>query len=530
MSVFELRDVKYVYQSQYQRVEALRGVSCAFEPGRVYAVMGRSGSGKTTLLSLMAGLDVPTEGSVLCEGVSTAEIDLERYRRERVAVIYQDFRLFPLLTAAENVMYPMELRGMKPAAAKKRAAELIAKVGLPETALDRFPAMLSGGEQQRVAIARALGMDTKVLLADEPTGNLDSKNSESIYGILDSLAHEDGYCVVIVTHDEELGKRADEILRLHDGELLGSEALVKLSPAFKDYLWGGTRLRERFGKRCELDTVAESWELSAHPAGCCTVASGRYEGLRFPQYLDAVGRSVLGRNCGGELPLLIKFIDAKGRLSVQVHPDDGYALARENEPGKNELWYVVDAEPGAELCVGFNRTVDRDEVRRRIEDHSLPEILHFCPVKPGDLFFIPAGTVHALGAGILLCEIQQSSDCTYRLYDYDRRDKAGRSRPLHVEKALDVLNYAAYEPAALPSEDGTVRCPYFEVRVLEVSGEAKLALSDESFRAAVCVKGSGELSLAGTRLEIRAGMTVFIPAANDTLRISGELTLLVARV
>ena len=220
MSIFELRGVTYVYQSQYQRVEALRGVSCAFEPGLVYAVMGSSGSGKTTLLSLMAGLDLPTGGSVLCEGVSTADIDLERYRRERVAVIYQDFRLFPLLTAEENVMYPMELRGMKPAAAKKRADELIGKVGLPETVRDRFPAMLSGGEQQRVAIARALGMETKVLLADEPTGNLDSKNSENIFAILEALAHEDGYCVVIVTHDDELGKRADEILRLHDGELV----------------------------------------------------------------------------------------------------------------------------------------------------------------------------------------------------------------------------------------------------------------------------------------------------------------------
>ena len=220
MSVFELRDVKYIYQSQYQSVEALKGISCAFESGRVYAVMGPSGSGKTTLLSLMAGLDVPTEGSVFCEGISTDDIDLEQYRRERVAVIYQDFRLFPLLTAAENVMYPMELRGMRAIDAKNRAAELIEKVGLPETVLDRFPAMLSGGEQQRVAIARALGMDTKVILADEPTGNLDSENSEKIYGILESLAHEDGYCVIIVTHDEELGKRVDEVFHLHDGELV----------------------------------------------------------------------------------------------------------------------------------------------------------------------------------------------------------------------------------------------------------------------------------------------------------------------
>ncbi|MBE6989490.1 MAG: ABC transporter ATP-binding protein [Ruminococcaceae bacterium] len=219
MSVFELRDVKYVYRSPYQQVEAIRGISCSFESGAVTAVMGTSGSGKTTLLSLMAGMDVPTAGQVLCEGVSTDEMDLERYRREKVAVIYQDFRLFPLLTVAENVMYPMELQGMRPAAARDRAAALIGRVGLPETALDRFPAMLSGGEQQRVSIARALGMGTKVLLADEPTGNLDTANSDKIFQILSALAHEDGYCVVIVTHDPSLGGRADRLLYLQDGLL-----------------------------------------------------------------------------------------------------------------------------------------------------------------------------------------------------------------------------------------------------------------------------------------------------------------------
>ena len=219
MNVIELKNVKYVYKTKYQSVEAVRGISYAFEPGKVYTIMGSSGCGKTTLLSLMAGLDVPTEGSVLFEGISTADINLEQYRRERVAVIYQDFRLFPLLTVAENVMFPMELLGMKPTLAKKRAAELIRKVGLTDAVLDRFPAMLSGGEQQRVAIARALGMDTKVLLADEPTGNLDSKNSEYLFGILASLAHEDGYCVIIVTHDDALGKRADEMIRMQDGQL-----------------------------------------------------------------------------------------------------------------------------------------------------------------------------------------------------------------------------------------------------------------------------------------------------------------------
>ena len=220
MSVFELRDVKYVYQSQYQRVEAIRGISCTFDAGLVYAIMGTSGSGKTTLLSLMAGMDEPTEGSVLCDGVSTADMDLERFRREKVAVIYQDFRLFPMLTVAENIMYPMELKGSRPAEARKRAIELLEKVGLPDTAADRFPAMLSGGEQQRVAIARALGMETKVLLADEPTGNLDTENTEKIFAILSELAHGDGYCVVIVTHDSALGERADRTLRLRDGLLI----------------------------------------------------------------------------------------------------------------------------------------------------------------------------------------------------------------------------------------------------------------------------------------------------------------------
>lgn len=220
MSILELKNVRYTYQTQYQSVEALRGVSFAFEEGQVYAVMGASGSGKTTLLSLMAGLDLPTGGEIFLDGVSTAAMNLETYRREKVAVIYQNFRLFPLLTVAENVMYPMELRGMKPREARERAAGLIDRVGLPASTLNRFPAMLSGGEQQRVAIARALGLETRLLLADEPTGNLDTANSENVFEILSDLAHRDGYCVIIVTHDPSIGSRADELLRLQDGRLI----------------------------------------------------------------------------------------------------------------------------------------------------------------------------------------------------------------------------------------------------------------------------------------------------------------------
>jgi len=217
MAMLQLRDVRYTYQTQYQKVEALKGISHSFESGKVHAIVGRSGSGKTTLLSLMAGLDLPTGGEVICDGVSTADVSLERYRREKVAVIYQSFRLFPLLTVAENVMYPMELRGMKTREARAKAAELVARVGLPESSLDRYPTMLSGGEQQRVAIARALGMDTGILLADEPTGNLDTANSENIASLLCRLAHEEGYCVIIVTHDMALAAKADLVLELSDG-------------------------------------------------------------------------------------------------------------------------------------------------------------------------------------------------------------------------------------------------------------------------------------------------------------------------
>lgn len=220
MSLLEVKNVCYTYQSKYQQTQALSGITWPFETGRVYAIVGKSGSGKTTLLSLLAGLDLPTEGDVLYEGVPTARMNLEQYRREKVAVIYQSFRLFPLLTVAENVMYPMELRGMKAKDARKRAAALVEQVGLSDSVLHRYPTMLSGGEQQRVAIARALSMDTRVLLADEPTGNLDTANGARIFSILQELAHQKGYCVIVVTHDTGLASQADQVLELKDGRMV----------------------------------------------------------------------------------------------------------------------------------------------------------------------------------------------------------------------------------------------------------------------------------------------------------------------
>jgi putative ABC transport system ATP-binding protein len=219
MSILSLESVRYAYRNKYQTVEALKDISCTFEQGVMYAVVGKSGSGKSTMLSLMAGLDLPEAGEVLFRGTPTRTLDLDAYRRNDVARIYQSFRLFPLLTALENVMYPMELHGIKPREAKKRAEGHILSVDLPETVFNRFPSMLSGGEQQRVAIARALAMDTDLILADEPTGNLDSAISRNIIELLGRLAHERNYCVVVVTHDTSVLDLMDVTYRMRDGVL-----------------------------------------------------------------------------------------------------------------------------------------------------------------------------------------------------------------------------------------------------------------------------------------------------------------------
>ncbi|MBQ1409955.1 MAG: ABC transporter ATP-binding protein [Oscillospiraceae bacterium] len=219
MSIVEVQNVKYIYKNKYQTVNALNGVNCSFEEGHLYALVGKSGSGKSTLLSLLAGLMLPSAGEILFNGQSTAALDLERYRREHAAVIYQSFRLLPMLTVLENVVYPMEIRGFRGEASRARAAELVRKVGLPDSVLDRFPNMLSGGEQQRVAIARAMSMDTRLLLADEPTGNLDTENGSRIIELLLQLAHREGYCVVVVTHDPDISARADVTYRIRDGVL-----------------------------------------------------------------------------------------------------------------------------------------------------------------------------------------------------------------------------------------------------------------------------------------------------------------------
>ena len=220
MSILQAQNVHYIYQSKYQKVHAVKGIDYDFEEGCFYAIVGKSGCGKTTFLSMLAGLDLPTEGAVIYDGKSTAEHNRDNYRLKAISLICQSYNLFPLLTVEENVMYPMLLRGVKQQAAKEKAHEKLRDVGLNDSYYKRLPAMLSGGEQQRVAIARALASDARIILADEPTGNLDTENSEIVFSLLQRLAHEEGYCVIVVTHDMAIADKADFVLKLKDGALL----------------------------------------------------------------------------------------------------------------------------------------------------------------------------------------------------------------------------------------------------------------------------------------------------------------------
>lgn len=318
--------------------------------------------------------------------------------------------------------------------------------------------------------------------------------------------------------------------------------IVKLDPAFKDNLWGGTKLRTVFGKKCDYDIIAESWELSAHPDGQSRIAEGRYRGMLFNDYLRRIGKEALGWKCQAldRFPILIKFIDAKQPLSVQIHPDDEYALEVEGEYGKNEVWYILDCEPGASLYCGLKRKTTKEEIRDRIANNTITEILNEVKVKKGDVVFIKAGTIHAIGAGILICEIQQNSNSTYRLYDYDRRDKYGNLRELHLEKALDVVDVEPYvrnnnKQEILVQNDNyemerLVQCKYFECFKYAVKDEAKIMVDDASFISVIFVSGRGSITVDSRTLEFKAGESFFVTAGKKNIIIHGESECIVTHV
>ncbi len=322
------------------------------------------------------------------------------------------------------------------------------------------------------------------------------------------------------------------------------DAPFLLKPAGKDYLWGGTRLRDDFAKAINMEPLAETWECATHPDGMSTVASGPFTG----QTLSTVLKNhpeFLGNHpkTKGELPILIKLIDAKQDLSVQVHPDDAYAREHEQgQLGKTELWYVVDAHKGSRLVHGFARDMTKPLVRQSIEKGTIEKYLQRVEIHKDDVFYIEAGTVHAIGAGALIAEIQENSNLTYRLYDYNRRDKKGDLRPLHVEKALEVANLSAGKAPRQPlrvlkyhrgyATELLGRCQYFQVERMLLNTErcpemARLQTGDQSFQVLLCIEGCGVVNGEyGTALSFFKGDCLFIPANSMMLKLHGKAQLL----
>jgi len=310
---------------------------------------------------------------------------------------------------------------------------------------------------------------------------------------------------------------------------------VKLGPAFKDYLWGGTKLKTLYNKKSEFDIVAESWELSAHKDGQSIVMGGEYDGLTLNEYIEKAGKQILGTNAENfeYFPILIKFIDAQGSLSVQVHPDDEYALANEGEYGKTEMWYILDCEEGATLYYGFTKDVTKQEYEEAIRNNTLTEILNAVPVHKGDVFFIEAGTVHAIGAGIIICEIQQNTNTTYRVYDYNRKDKDGNTRPLHIEKAVEVSNLKKSPELKPVSDDRDVvlaQCKYFTVRRLRVEESMEIDIDKSSFHSLIVAEGSGKVMLNGEKTQMNKGDSIFVPAQNGKYTIEGQCEIILSYV
>ena len=304
-----------------------------------------------------------------------------------------------------------------------------------------------------------------------------------------------------------------------------------LSPAFKDYLWGGTRLKEEFGKKSDLDIVAESWELSTHKDGQSIVASGEFAGMTLGEFVEK-NPSVLGENCKKFefFPILIKFIDAKDNLSIQVHPDDEYALKNTGGYGKTEMWYILDCEEGASLYYGFKEEITKEQFKASIEDNTLLDYLNKVEVKKGDVYFIEAGTVHAIGKGIVICEIQQNSNTTYRVYDYDRRDAQGNARELHVEKALEVSVTKPPMEYKQENENMLAKCKYFTVEKADVDGEMEFAIDETSFKSVIVTDGEGTLTLGDCEMQIKKGDSIFIPAQNGKFTVKGNCNIIISYV
>ncbi|MDO6853830.1 type I phosphomannose isomerase catalytic subunit [Cellulophaga lytica] len=305
---------------------------------------------------------------------------------------------------------------------------------------------------------------------------------------------------------------------------------LKFNPILKERLWGGTKLRDVLNKPIENDITGESWELSTVKGDVSVVSNGDLAGISLQELINSQTNDLLGvsvaERFGKEFPILIKFIDAKQDLSIQLHPNDELAKKRHNSFGKTEMWYVMDADQDAELIVGFNKDVAKDEYANSIKNDTLLDLLNYEKVKEGDTFFINTGKIHAIGAGVLLAEIQQTSDVTYRVFDFNRKDKNGNLRELHTEQALDAIDYTKKDDfkVAYSTEKNEVNtmvdCPYFKTNFIELTENIKQDVtSRDSFTIYMCVGGSATVKNEFGEANLVKGETILVPALSKSIEI-----------
>ncbi len=301
-----------------------------------------------------------------------------------------------------------------------------------------------------------------------------------------------------------------------------------LKPACKDYLWGGHKLVDEYNVEYDGDVCAEAWVMSCHKDGDSIITNGIEKGQTLSALVARKGKEILGKNCEKykDFPILIKFIDAKKPLSIQVHPDDEYALSHENQYGKTEMWYVLEAEEGAYLYQGFEKEISKEEFERRIKENTLTEVLHKEYVKRGDVIFITPGTLHSIGAGLLIAEIQQSSNVTYRIYDFGRVGADGKPRQLHIQQSLDVTKIE--KPVKYKSTDEhMVNCDFFCVDRIKANEKTYEDIADDSsFVSLLVIGGEGRISAEGETLEVKKGDSVFITAGAGKYSVEGNVEVI----
>ncbi|OYU80839.1 MAG: mannose-6-phosphate isomerase [Flavobacterium sp. BFFFF1] len=310
---------------------------------------------------------------------------------------------------------------------------------------------------------------------------------------------------------------------------------MQFESILKERIWGGQKLNTLLNKPITSEITGESWELSTVKGDISIVANGENKGMPLTEVIEAAPEAILGKSVhqrfGTDFPLLFKYLDAREDLSIQVHPNDALAKKRHNSFGKTEMWYVMQADPNARIIVGFKEKSSPEQYLTSLKDNSIISILDTIEAKKGDVFFLETGTVHAIGAGLVIAEIQQTSDITYRIYDFDRKDANGNTRELHVDLALDAINYDVVQTqkqyARTPNQSNpVVDCPYFTTNFIPLDGKKQVAQDGDSFRVFMCTEGSFSLDTGNGHYEYSTGDTVLLPAAIESYTMEGKATIL----